>query len=319
MPDADLSRLGLRVGGADELDLFLVKFTGEVMSRFKTQTKFLGKNTVRTITEGKAARFDAMGGAVGRYRNIGEDLMESAQQIDADEFTIALDKPFIAHVAVDEYDELLNHYEVRGKYATELALALALNYDRNIAACGIKAARAAARMPGGHGGSVLTITDGDIDVKALVEGIYAAAQTLDEKNVPDVGRNLFIRPSTYYRLAQNYDLINTLYGGTGSVREGDVIKIAGITLVKTNTLPVTNITTDIAKYNVDASKTLGLVMTNEAVGTVQRQNVTTSADWIPNHRSILLTAQYLMGHDYLRPECAVELVWERSPEPEPEE
>lgn len=307
MANADLSRLGLRNGGTDELELFLTTFTGEILSRFNTLTKFQGKNYTRTITEGKSARFDALGGAVARYRTPGENLAESAQQIAADEFVINLDGMLIAHVLVDEYDELLNHYEVQGRYADKLAEALSQRYDLNIATCGVKAARSPARIPNGDGGSVIANAAFANDPKELAVGLYGAAQVLDEKNVPEAKRWAFFRPQQYYLLAQNFDMINTLYGGSGTVREGEIVRIAGIEIVKTNNLPGTNITDDITKYNGDFSGTVGLVMTDEAVGTVQRKTLTCTADWLPEYKSYLLTAQYLMGHDYLRPECAVEL------------
>jgi hypothetical protein len=310
MPAADVSRAGLKAGGSDPLELFLTKFTGEVLSKFNVACKFQGKNYTRSIAEGKAARFDVMGGAKSRYRTIGENLAESAQQVAADQFTIALDGMLIAHALVDEFDDLLNHYDVRSKYAEKLALALAERYDRNIAVCGLKAARASSRIPGGDGGTVLAVTNGSTDANALVNGIYQACQVLDEKNVAETGRWIFVRPSIYYMLAQNLDLINTLYGGTGSVKEGEVIKIAGFTLVKTNHLPNTAAaaqTDEIAKYVIEAENTVALCMNEEAVGTVKRMSLTSSADWLPEYKSWLLSAEYLMGHDYLRPECAVEI------------
>lgn len=307
MSKADVNRLGLRSGGANVDDLFLVKVTGEVLSAFDNACMFQDKNYTRTITDGKAARFDALGSAMARYRTAGENLAESAQKIDADEFTISLDGMLISHVMVDEWDEFRNHYEVRGRFTRKLGEALAQHYDRNVAVCGVKAARAASRIPGAPGGTVITDAAFATSGEALAKGFYAAAQTLDEKSVPEGGRWGFVRPSEYYLLAQNLNLINNLYGGTGSVKEGDVVKIAGITLVKSNNLPNTVITNDIDKYNGDFSKTVALIMTDEAVGTVKRLDLTTTADWLPEYKSTLLTCQYLMGHDFLRPECAVEL------------
>ena len=307
MPNADVNRLGLRDGGSDNDELFLIKFTGEILSAFDTACKFKDKNYTRTITEGKSARFDALGGATARYRSVGENLAESGNHIPADEFTIALDGMLISHVLVDEYDEMRNHYEIRGRFARKLGESLAQRYDKNIAAMGLKAARSPARIPGGDGGTTITNALFATDTKALAEGFYAAAQVLDEKNVPEEGRWGFVRPGVYYRLAQNFELLNSLFGGTGSIREGDIMKIAGITLVKTNNLPNAVITDDLPKYNGDFSNTVALVMTDEAVGTVKRMELTATADWLPEYKSTLMTAQYLMGHDYLRPECAVEL------------
>lgn len=307
MPNADLSRLGLRQGGTDADELFITKITGEVMTAYETNCKFKDFGYVRTITEGKSARFDVLGEATARYRTAGENLAESGQQIAADAFTIDIDGPLIANAMVDEWDEYRNHYEVRSHYNTTLGKALALRYDRNVATCGILAARAAARIPGGQGGSVIADPLFATDAKELAAGFYDAAEVLDNKNVPEEGRFGFVRPNAYYRLAQNLDLINNLFGGSGSVREGEIIKVAGITLVKTNTLPNSVITTDLPKYNGDFSKTIGLIMTSDAIGTVKRVDMLVATDWLPEYRSTLLFAEYMVGHDYFRPECAVEL------------
>ncbi|MCC8116666.1 MAG: phage capsid protein [Planctomycetes bacterium] len=307
MPNADLNRLGLRHGGTEVDELFLTKFTSEVMSAFQTSCKFKDIGYTRTITEGKSARFDVLGEATARYRTAGEHHAESCQHIASDAFEIKLDGPLIANVMVDEWDEFLNHYDVRGRFAQKLGYSLAKRYDRNVATCGIKAARSSARIPGGYGGSVITDPTFATDAKELAGGIYEAAEILDDKDVPEEGRWCFVRPNAYYRLAQNLDLINNLYGGSGSVREGEIIKVAGITLVKTNTLPNSVIDNDLDKCNGDFTKTVALVMTNEAVGTVKRVSMLTAADWLPEYRSTLLVSEYLVGHDYFRPECAVEL------------
>lgn len=308
MPNAVLSHVGLRQGGTEINELFLTKFTGEVQVAYEMECVFKDFGYIRSITEGKEARFDVLGKAVARQRVKGENLMESGQQIPVDTFNIALDPPMIAHVSVDEIDDFLNHWEIRGRFAHQLGLALALQYDTDKAACLIRAARAAARIPGGDGGSQLTNATYGSDAAKLAEGLYEASATLNKKNVPKQGRKCFIGADHYKMLAQNLNLINNLYGGTGSVKEGEIIRVAGFTLVETNNLPSTNITGNpVDRYNVDATNTIALCATDEAVGTVSRVNMVTTADWIPEHKSWLLTAEYMVGHDYFRPECCVEI------------
>lgn len=308
MPTADLSHVGLRHGNADVNELFLTKVTGEVQVAFEMECVFKDFGYIRTITEGKEARFDVLGKAAARQRVKGENLMENGQQIPADEFRIPLDPPMIAPVIVDDIDLLLNHYEVRGKYTNQLGLALAINYDTDKAACLIRAARASARIPGGDGGTVLTNAAYATDPAKLAEGLYEAKAEMNKKNVSKQGRKCFVGPDVYNMLAQNLNLINNLYGGTGSVKEGDIIRVAGFQLVETNNLPNTNITNNpVSRYNVDATNTIAVCATDEAVGTVSRVNMVVTADRIPHYKSWLLTAEYMVGHDYFRPECAVEL------------
>lgn len=304
----DLSRLGARKLGADELELFLIKWTGEIFSRFPTLCKFYDKSYTKHIDHGKAARFDALGEAEAKYFNVGvDDLTEGGNKIPADEFTIALDGPLIAWALVAEVDELMNHYSERDRYTSKLTTALAKRFDQNVAATGILAARHAARIPGGFGGSVITHANMDTDTDALVDGIFAGAERLDDKDVPEYGRWFFCRPSVYYRLVKHDKVIHRDYDGAGSISKGTVHELAGIQIVKTNHIPNSVITTDKAKYNGDFSKTVGLIMTDEAVGTVKRQDLTTEAEWKIEKQSYLMLAKFLLGHGVLRPECAVEI------------
>lgn len=307
MPNAVLSHVGLRPDGTDVNEGFLTVFTGEVQVAYEMECVFRNFGYIRTITEGKEGRFDVLGKATARYRVKGENLMESGQQIPVDHFTIYLDDPLLSSVSVDEIDDFLNHWEIRGRFAHQLGLALAAKYDRNKAACLIRGARSPARIPGGDGGTVLTNAAYATDAAKLAEGLYDAARVLNEKNVPKIGRKVFMLPEYYSMLAQNLNLINNLYGGTGSVKEGEIIKVAGLTLVESNNMPDSNITTDKPRYNGDFSKTVAVVATDEAVGTLSRVDMLTTADWIPHYKSHLLTAEYLVGHDYFRPECSVEL------------
>ena len=317
----DLSRLGIRnLGGGDELELFLIKWSGEIFSRFPTVCKFFDKSYTKHITEGKAARFDAVGEAVAKYFTVGQDnLLQGGNAIAHDEFTIALDGPLISWVLVPEVDELMNHYNERARYTDKIAAALARQFDQNVAATGILAARSPARIPDGFGGSVITGVNMAYDTDVLVQAAFTAAERLDDKDVPADGRWLFLRPAAYYRLVQHDKVIHRDFndGTNGSIAKGTVHEVAGLQIVKTNHLPNSVITTDKAKYNGDFTNTVGLVMTDEAVGTVKRQDLTTEAEWKIEVQSHLMLAKFLLGHGVLRPECAVELVHEE-PEPEPE-
>lgn len=308
MPNAVLSHVGLRPGGTDVNENFLTIFTGEVQVAYEMNCVFRNFGYIRTITEGKEARFDVLGKATARYRVKGENLMESGQQIPVDHFIITLDDPLLAHVSVDEIDDFLNHWEIRGRFANQLGLALAIQYDTDKAACLIRAARSTARIPGGDGGSVLTNAAYATDAVKLTEGLYDASATMNKKNLPKQGRKCFIGADHYKMLSQNLNIINNLYGGTGSVKEGEVLRVAGFDLIETNNLPNTNITTNpVDRYNGDFSNTVAVCATDEAVGTLSRVNMITTVDWLPEYKSHLLTAEYLVGHDYFRPECAVEL------------
>jgi hypothetical protein len=108
-------------------------------------------------------------------------------------------------------------------------------------------------------------------------------------------------------LAQNTTLINQWYGGQGAISDGTILKVAGITVVKTNNLPSTNVTTGPAAYQGNFATTVGLVMHENAVGTVKLLDIATEMDYDIRRQGTLIVAKYAMGHGILRPECAVEL------------
>lgn len=201
----------------------------------------------------------------------------------------------------------MNHYDVRSTYSEEVGKVLAETMDSNIAQVGVLAARAAATITGGNGGSSLTNASYNSDATVLASGLFDAAQALDEKNVDDENRCAFFRPAEYYLLAQNTTVINQWYGGRGAISEGTVLKVAGIEIVKTNALPNTNVNTGVAAYQGDFSNTVGLVMNKSAVGTVKLMDLATESAYDIRRQGTLIVAKYAVGHGIVRPECAVEL------------
>lgn len=309
MANEVFDRLGIRnLTGTDDRELFLEVFTGEVLGKFNDICVFKDHTYTRAIAEGKAARFDAMGNASAFYYSPGDNLAEKAGKIAVDSFLINLDTFAVSSDLILEIDELLNHYDVRSRHSDRMAEALARIFDRNVAVCGIRAARHAARVPGGDGGTVLTNAAYATDTLKFVEGVFQAAETFDMKNIPDRGRNLFVRPDKYYDLVQCDKVIHRDLDGSGSISKGVVHELAGFKIIKTNTLPNTNILdATYPKYNADCTNTVALCMTDEAVGTLKRVGLTTEMTREHALLSWLLSTRMLVGHDVLRPECAVEI------------
>ena len=108
-------------------------------------------------------------------------------------------------------------------------------------------------------------------------------------------------------------MLNRDWGGEGSYAGGNVIRVAGITIVKTNNLPkdvVANGTKDAGtgnKYAGDFSNTVGLVMHPSAVGTVKLLDLALEDEYQVSRQGTLLVCKYAVGHGILRGEAAVEL------------
>jgi hypothetical protein len=310
MSNATPSRLGAINGGVDKDALFLKVFAGEVLTAFAEKNVLLEKTTVRSISSGKSAQFPVTGNFSAAYHTPGNEIL--GESMNHAERVITIDDLLISNTFIANIDEAKNHYDVRANYSAKLGQALANTADRQMFQVAIQAARAAATVTGGFGGSRIVDADFLTSSDDLIAGLFAAAQTMDEKDVPEDERYAFVRPAQYYALAQNTKVLNKDWGGAGAYADGKVLRIAGLTIVASNHLPSTNITTGVnagtaTRYAVDARTTAALVMQKEAIGTVKLLDLAMESEYDIRRQGTLMVAKYAMGHGILRPECAIEL------------
>ena len=319
MSNATASRLGLvnNSGTAYEA-LFLKVFSGEVLTAFSENNVFSDAlHTVRTISSGKSAQFPVTGTASAAYHTPGNLLTGGA--ILHNEKVINIDDLLIAQTFVANIDELMNHYDVRAIYASELGKALAKTYDQNVAKCIANASRASTTLTGGSGGTVLTLASGNtatanVTGDELAAAIYDIAQAFDERDIPKTDRFVVLPPAEYYKLPECATrTISTDYnpGGNGSYASGNVQQIAGMPVIMSNNVPQSNVGSNPGgsnnTYSGDDSKTIGLVFHKSAVGTVKLLDMTTEIsgnDYQVMYQGTLMVAKYALGHGTLRPEAA---------------
>jgi hypothetical protein len=201
---------------------------------------------------------------------------------------------------------------VRSIYTTELGRALSKKFDQTVARVVIKAARASANLTGGKGDQFVDVTGSGsttITGAKLAEAIYAAAQKLDEADVPSEERYAVLSPANYYLLVQEVAKY-TNANAVGSYVDGSVVRVAGVQIVKSNNLPSTNISTSEGNnggYTGDFTGTVGVVFHKNAVGTVKLLDLAVESEYKIELQGTFMVAKYAMGHGILRPECAVEL------------
>jgi len=319
MSNATASRLGLvNNSGTGYEALFLKVFSGEVLTAFSENNVFSDAlHTVRTISSGKAAQFPVTGTATAAYHTPGNLLTGGA--ILHNEKVINIDDLLIAQSFVANIDELMNHYDVRAIYASELGKALAKRYDQNVAKTIANASRASTTLTGGSGGTVLTLANGntassDVTGDELAAAIYDIAQAFDERDIPKTDRFVVLPPAEYWKLPESATrTINTDFnpGGNGSFASGTVHQIAGMPVIMSNNVPQTNVGSNPSgsnnTYSGDDSKTIGLVFHKSAVGTVKLLDMTTEIsgnDYQVMYQGTLMVAKYALGHGTLRPEAA---------------
>lgn len=242
------------------------------------------------------------------YHTPGAEIV--GQTSNVAERIIAIDDLLISDAFIARIDEAKSHFEVRSEYSKQSGLALAYQWDKNVLQVGCLAAAASATVTGASGGTVLTSSTTLYRTSAtdLAAGIYAAVQAMDEKDIPEMEeKNVFVRPAQYYLLAQSTALINRDWMGAGSYSDGKILRIGGAPIVKTNHLPITNISTGVATYQGDFSKVAALVMTKQAVGTVKLLDLSMEMAYDIRRQGTLIVSKYAIGHGILRPECAVAL------------
>jgi hypothetical protein len=306
-PDMVVSSPGQVNGAGDARALYLKVFAGEVLGAFTETNVMMSRHSVRTISSGKSAQFPATWKATAAYHTPGAFL--DGHVINSNERVITIDDLLVSDVFIANIDEALSHYDVRSEYSKQLGAALAKKLDQNLLQVGCLAARASATVTGGNGGTVLTNADAATDADTLVSMAMDAAQALDEKDVPEQDRFLFLKPDQYYLLVNSSSkLIHRDYnpGVNGSVADGTVMKVAGFSLVKTNNLPSTNVASGPSAYQGDFTNTKALAMHRSAIGTVKLVDLAIETDYLITNQGWLTVAKVACGHGILRPESAVE-------------
>ena len=351
MANTTPSRLG-QINATGTVDsLFLKKFSGEVLTTFEQTNVMKPLHTLRTIENGKSAQFPVVGTATAGYHVVGEDLINASnsggvQAVKHAEKIINIDELLVASTFVSNLDELKNHYDVRSIYSSELGRALANKFDKQVIQTAILnsagfnggglATPRETTITGNYAGSCVYSAAGtddddkrflgstgagtmDTDGLYLAKAIYAAAQLLDEKDIPSSDRYCIVSPQRYYNLIQaetasgnNLLTINRDWDGQGSYAKGTVAQVAGITVVKTTHLPTADIAAETGQANTYTdtfgTAVMGLVFHKSAVGTVKLKDLSTESEYQIQRQGTLMVAKYAMGHGGLRPECGVVLM-----------
>jgi len=310
-----MTRTGQANSAGDSSALFLKVYAGEVLTAFEQASVTMDKHVIRSISSGISAQFPLVWKTAATeyaYINGSGDTGTTGIELDGtiihkNEKVISIDGLLIADHFVNNLDEAMSHFEVRSIYAKEAGIALGTQWDQNVLQQGVLGARSATLVTGGNGGSVLTNASYGTSGTTLGSGLFDAAEQLDENNVPESDRYMYVRPAQYYLMAETTDLINRDWGGRGVYAEGEVMKVAGIHIVKTNNLPITNISSaQVTTHDGNFSTTTALVMHKSSVATVKLLNLAVETEYDIRLQGWWIVAKYAMGHGFIRPEACVE-------------
>lgn len=313
MANASVSRLGQINNAGDANALFLKVFSGEVLTAFAEKNVMAEKVMSRTISSGKSAQFPLTGKIGAEYHVPGTEI--TGLNLPASERIITINDMLISHAFIGNLDEAKNHYDVRSIYSGEIGKALANQMDRHLLQLAVLASRDVGGVVTGEpgGGSITIGSAGTYTATQLNDAVFSAAQTFDEKDVPEEDRVLVLRPADYYTLVKDRVAINQDWQGAGSYSDGIVTRIAGIEIVMSNHIPSTVIANGTVAagtgnlYAGDFTKTVGIAMQKQALGTVKLMDLATEMEYDIRRQGTLMVAKYAVGHGILRPACAFEI------------
>jgi len=329
MAASDISRLGQNLADGDANANFLKVWAGEILATFQEANKFMPLTMSRTISTGKSATFPVIGTAAAKWHTPGESVITDADsqsaaylsKIKVTEREIFIDDCLVSSVLVDDLDAMKSHWDYRSEYSSAIGRALAKEADEHILSTIYAGATASANISGvTAAGKQITDADADTNVDSLIDSAFTIAQTFDENDVPSDERYFAVKPEQYYLLADKTDLVNRDFtSGNGDFADASVLKVAGMTIVKTNNFgsgDLSAVADDGSKndvfggsgvgYNGNWSNIVALGFHRSAVGTVKMADLSVATEYQLERLSTLMLAKYAMGHNYLRPEaCAL--------------
>ena len=310
---------GQNLGTGDTRALMLELSAGEVLTAFASATIMRDKHETKTLSGGKNFRFPAIWRATGGYHTPGTEIL--GRQINHTEIKIDPDDKLISDVFVSDIDEILNHFDVRQPYTTEMGEFLARKYDTNVMRTIIRAARGGALFTGDQGGGALQDATFTTSATALIDGFSAAKQAMDEKDVPinSMPVHGLLRPAQWYLIARSDKNLNADFGGGASIRKMTLTTIDDIQIHKSNLTPfaedsrsgnfilTNNDAFTPAYYRGSYGTTVGLVWTPMAAASAIVQDVSFQIEEQPRKQGALMLARLMVGTRTLRNKCAMEL------------
>lgn len=310
---------------AGRLKLFLTNFAGEVLTAYRRASVTSGRHLERVIASGKAAEFPVLGRAKANYLAPGANLDDLRKANSQTSVKIMIDGLLTSDVLITDLDEAMNHYDLRSEYAYQIGEALAMARDGGLLAEIAKMAMVNKELlPGlGKGEVVSRAVAGGLTAetealgKAVVEELLHIKTAMSNNYVPLEGRVCYMLPVVKNALIANRDTINKLYGGVGTIVDGDVNKICGFDIVETPHLTAGGITDDKgakpngliqgeghifpATYKTTAAF---LCAHRYTVGTLTLKNFALEHARRANYQADQIIGKYAIGQGGLRPEAA---------------
>lgn len=303
------SRPGQRAGAGDDRALFLTEFGGLVITSYDEVNDYANMSWVKTITQGKSDTFPI----IGRKRDASEHTPGErvlGGTIEHNDVEITVDKLVFDSVFIPEIDELLNHIEVRGPYASQLGQSLGSLSSRRKAIMHILASRKTAVAQGQPIPSYAFHANMKTSATELETGLWSAKEFLLENEISGEKPVCKLPHQQVLLMARNFGLTSSdtrPESGSGNRVKGTLGEVVGFDVNGSNHIPSTNITTGLTKYQGDFTTTVGHVSTKMAVGTLRVRGMKLVMKEQEDRFGTIIIASEVEGHGILRGEASFEL------------
>lgn len=292
-------------------------WSGEVLKTFYNETVLKGRVRERMISSGSSAQFPAIGRPVdgAEYHTPGNLIIGT--NVASGEVTIPVNDLLITSRFLSNWEEAVNHYEVRSEYTRGMGQDLGQAYDRHLFALAAGTARTAAAGPTtGFGGAATFNIGAAPTVTAIINAFYTAATRLDVKNIPRSDRYAYVAPATYWALVQDGRVLNRDFGNdqNGNQAGPTALKIAGFEVIQTNNMALDfSLDANMVKvrrngvidtsFNVNNTNMSILFMHREALGVVKLMEMATESEWKIERQGWLTVSKMALGYGALRTEA----------------
>jgi hypothetical protein len=295
------------------------KFSGEVAESYQAELKLTGRVRTRSLTGGKSAVFGATGTATAGYHLRGTKFDEGSggsqlSEVNFGQRKIDLDRPIFTSHFVDEWEEMVNHYDVRGPISSAMGQALGvLTEQQNFRTLYKGSLTSSGAVDGQGGGNDITNADAGTSAGAFLTSLEAQILFWDNANVPEAGRFCFVRPDLYMKLVdltdfQSVDLGN---GGNGSLKDNMVGRLKGVDIFKTTVMPSDNYTDSnggddytvsgmVNDYDCNMTNVVAVLGTPRALGTVTLKGVKIESKYDMMAGGTIFKASKAFGSGVLR-------------------
>jgi len=322
----------------DQNELFKSVFAGLVTRAYEQQRKLFPLITSRTVRNARGVNFPLMGGASASFHTPGESIISSADAAGTDYLSnikvankeVKLNDLLIASCMTDKLDELKNEFDARADLAAELGRVLADKEDelifRALYASSVRQTEGEGVLYTGepeeggvvqlelYGSGGTTPLAFDTVASNLLDGLFAAASRLDQRNVPENDRYFVIDPKWFHYLSGNTTVLNRDWGGSGALADNKVFRVAGFDVIKSANIPDTNISNEAGEnsgthgdfeHDDGAINLMGMCFHKGAAACAKAMDVGVETSWMPEYQGHLLAAKVAAGYDSLRTEGAV--------------